>query len=331
MSKRSSQRKENQFFRNRKNGTRLSVEVPMSRKEILLRRRSLALGGLKWGALAVFTGSIMYYAADLWSNAFRNGGAWTVGEFEYHTNGGIPARIAATTAGLRPDTNLMDVDVGAVRESLEQLPRVKSVKIERRLPDKLSITLDERIPVAWLTSARQGLRRARGGLMIDAEGIAFMCDEVLTAYDSLPSIDEPGLPQIRVGQRITHLPLRNAHKLLADLNGRTWPVPMRIAKINIRNEWTLEAESESGASFTFHPDETSRQIALLDYILKVSMDRGRLVHTANLQMQRNIPVTFFDQVPQPSPATLPSTPVSQAVPAPTRKPAPRAPRPPRTR
>ncbi len=321
------QRKENHFFRNRKQGVRLPVEVPMSRKELILRRRIAALALLKWSAVSLFAGSIIYYAADLWGNAFRNGGAWTVGEFEYHTNGGIPARLAASTAGLRPDTNLMDVDMGAVRESLEQMPRVKSVKIERRLPDKLSITLDERIPVAWLTSDRQGLRRSRGGLMLDAEGIAFRCDEVLEAYSLLPSIDEPALPQVRVGQKTDHSPVRTALRLLNEMNNvRKWPVPLRITRVNIRNQWTLETESESGASFTFHPDEMNRQLQTLDYILRISMKSGRLVSWVNLQMNRNIPMRFFDQPAEPE-ASSSAIPVSQAVPSatpPLRKPASRS-------
>ncbi len=306
--------KENRFFRKSREH-RYPVEVPASPREILLRRRALTLTVLKWGALAGFTGGILYYAADIWGHAFRSGGAWSVGQIDYRTNGGIPARIVNSAAGLRPDLNLMDVDMGHVRASLEQLPRVKSVKVERRLPDRLAITLDERLPVTWLTSDRQGLRRTRGGLMLDAEGVAFRCDEVLDSYGLLPAIDDPALPSVKVGQPIQHEPVKAALSLLVEMNTRRWPVPLHFSRVNIRNEWTYDVESDGGATFTFRPEETKAQLAKLDCILEVSIKRDRLVASANLQLQRNIPVRFFDQITESAaPATATATPVSYRKP-----------------
>ena len=53
---------------------------------------------LRWGGAAVGILTLLLYARSLWGKAFRNNPEFAVGRFEYHSNGGIPARQAAMAA-----------------------------------------------------------------------------------------------------------------------------------------------------------------------------------------------------------------------------------------
>ncbi len=52
-------------------------------------------------------------------------------------------------AGVKEGTALLFVDTGAVARRVEELPWVAQAKVERELPTTLSITVVERLPVAW--------------------------------------------------------------------------------------------------------------------------------------------------------------------------------------
>jgi hypothetical protein len=79
--------------------------------------------------------------------------------------------------------------------------------------------------------------------------------------------------------------------------------------VDIPNAWTLIAGMESGATYTFHPAKLEPQLDRLEFILSTARAARLNVATVNLQMQRNVPVTFFPQFtavaePVPQPGTV---------------------------
>jgi cell division septal protein FtsQ len=294
--------KENTRFRNRDRDSRLAVKVPMSRKELRQRRKARTVSAIRWGAIGVSLAALLVYARSVWKQSFRNNAEFAVGRFEYRTNGGIPATQAAAAAGLRGDMNLMEVDLSSVRSRLMALPRVKEVHVTRRLPDHFSINIEERLPVAWITSVssdRQGegvnIHRERR-LFLDKDGVAFKCEEHLSGYMSLPVINAVDERVITMGREITSPAVKAALSLLEQVSARTWPVPCSVNTIDIPNAWTLTASMDSGAVYTFNPARLEPQLDRLQFILSTAHSARRNVATVNLQMQRNVPVTFFPQL-----------------------------------
>ncbi len=288
-------RKENTRFRNRKGHSRLAVNVPMSRKEMRLRRKARSRGMVRWGGIALGVVALGLYARSLWKQSFRGNPEFSVARYEFHSNGGIAAPQAAAAAGLRTGMNLMDVDLSAVRSRLRTLPRVKEVKVARRLPDRIAIELTERLPVAWITSVANGIDQ-KSRLFVDRDGVAFKCEELLREYMALPVIDAADQPVITLGQPVDAAPIMAALALLEQMRTREWSVPCSVERIEIPNAWTLVAEMESGPAFTFHPDRMTQQLERLEFILARTHTAGRSVRTVNLQMERNVPVTFYDTV-----------------------------------
>ena len=108
-----------------------------------------------------------------------------------------PSTIAEEL-GLRVGANLALIDFSAKREELlAKVPNLREVRISRRLPDKVIISTDERVPVA-----RMGLKGKGSvtGRVVDTEGMVFVWQR---GTQTLPIIREalpPGTPK---GQRIT--------------------------------------------------------------------------------------------------------------------------------
>jgi len=287
---------------NRRRGrsdTRLAVNVPLSRKEQRMRRHARNVRLARWSGIAVALLVMGIYARSLWAQSFQGNAAFAVGQFEYKTNGGISAREVAAAAGLRPDMNLMEVDIAAIRTRLMELPRVKNVEIERRLPDKLAVTLTERLPVARIISVlkdRVVNVEQRHGLFVDRDGMAFKCEELLREFVGLPVINAVGQSSITVGEEVPSPGVKVALALLEQFRTRTWDAPCSVRGIEILNDWTISVEMETGAQFVFHPFGTERQLDRLAYILAKCRAAKKSVASVNLQLERNVPVRFFEHI-----------------------------------
>jgi cell division protein FtsQ len=101
-----------------------------------------------------------------------------------HARAGEIRRAARVSTG----DPLLLVNLGAVRERVEQLPWVKRAKVQRDLPSRLRITVTERTAVAW------SRRSAERVTLIDATG------RVLGDQPQPP----PGVPQLVVPNGLAH-------------------------------------------------------------------------------------------------------------------------------
>lgn len=291
----------NHRFRNRE-GHRLALEVPASRKEIAMHRRTLMLASVKWlgGAGLILWGGMA--CGSLWQRSFRTSTTYAVGQFELLTNGVTTAPQVAAVTGLRPDQNITDLDLGQLRQQLLTLPRVREAGVERRLPNHLSIRLEERRPAAWLACPRQNLLPFVGaGLLVDADGVVFPASVMLNEYMSLPVIHCADLAAVTPGRPVESSLVRRALELVSLMRQRAWAQPMVLEQIHITNRFTMVAQMDTDALFTFHPDHLEKQIARLDAILNKVGKSNPKVAGVNLQLERNVPVTFFEAAPALAP------------------------------
>lgn len=110
----------------------------------------------------------------------------------------IHPSIVAEELGLRTGANLALIDFSEKRRQLlAKVPNLRDVRISRRLPDKVIVVTEERVPVA-----RMGLKgRDRvTGRVVDTEGMVFVWQR---GTQTLPTIREPQPPGTQKGQRIT--------------------------------------------------------------------------------------------------------------------------------
>lgn len=133
--------------------------------------------------------------------------------------------VAALRSALGVDRGdpILLVDLPAARQAVEDLPWVRTARVERRLPDTLIVTLEERAPLAlWQREGRVSL--------IDAEGIV-LTETGLDRFVDLPLVVGPDAP--------THAPA-----LLATVANEPSVAEHLRAGIRVSNRrWDLELDN----------------------------------------------------------------------------------------
>lgn len=118
----------------------------------------------------------------------------------------------AGLCGVTIGTNLLKVPTGAIRERLEAHPRVESVTVARRLPDRLVITIVERAGVALLAAVE-------GYVELDRTGRAVELHHYIGAL-GLPLVTGVIVEGVTLGSRVGDDHLAPALLLAAELGLR---------------------------------------------------------------------------------------------------------------
>lgn len=123
------------------------------------------------------------------------------GQVTVEVNSGkmVKAETIREAFGLKKGANLAEIDFrGRRKEVLERYPMIRDLTIERHLPDRISIAVGEREPVARM-NVRGG--KSETGRVSDAEGVVFPCRRGTVM---LPVIREsPSAPFTPNGARLT--------------------------------------------------------------------------------------------------------------------------------
>ena len=83
----------------------------------------------------------------------------------------VPPEAVIFHFGLTNGANLAEIDFAGLREKmLARIPNVRDIRIERRLPNRVTIEVKEREPIARVASTA---KNSPSGLMVDAEGVIF--------------------------------------------------------------------------------------------------------------------------------------------------------------
>ena len=104
----------------------------------------------------------------------------------------VKADVIADEFGLKAGANLALIDFNAKRLAiLKKIPNLRAVSVSRRLPDKVSIVTEERVPAARMEV--RGSRTATGRVA-DRDGVVFICQRgtrLLPVIREAPSAGTP--------------------------------------------------------------------------------------------------------------------------------------------
>ncbi len=253
----------------------------------------LVLGGFGWGIFEVIV---------LWETNPTRITAPTKGvpvrDFAVRTDGVLDKEWVARTLLLPKDTGLMELDLVDLKRRLEESGQVSKAVIERRFPDVLVVTLQERTPVARVM-ARIG-NAAPVSFMIARDGMVysgFGYDKGMS--EELPFID--GVKLVREGSGFARI---SGMEAVADLLGTAQasaPALYRSFKVvslaRFALDRTLTVKSTEVEVITFGSSEDSfyRQLARLDYILEETRQQNIAgqIKSVNLAIgDKQVPISF---------------------------------------
>ena len=105
----------------------------------------------------------------------------------------VQADVVTLHFGLTNGANLAEIDFGALRTKLlTRVPNVRDISIERRMPNRVTIEVKERDPIARVAGHA---KNSPSGLMVDAEGVIFRFARSAATY-----------PVVRTGSDIKLVP-----------------------------------------------------------------------------------------------------------------------------
>ena len=92
----------------------------------------------------------------------------------------VKADVIAWEFGLKNGANLALIDFDEKRKAiLKKIPNLKAVSIARRMPDKVAIVTEERVPIAKMNIHGS---RAISGRVVDSEGVSMLVQEPSYAF-----------------------------------------------------------------------------------------------------------------------------------------------------
>ena len=176
----------------------------------MVRRTKSADDRSSWRKAAV-AGGVVAFALLVWGGA----AAWcrldegcrdttrlkdAESEVTIETGRMVAPEIVTMHFGLTNGARLADIDFqGLRRRLLEKVPNIRDVKIARRLPNRVSVEVLEREPVARLMGRSP---RSAAGRVVDSEGVVFRFSRDV---DMLPIIRESKAPPTKPGEKLKGL------------------------------------------------------------------------------------------------------------------------------
>jgi POTRA domain, FtsQ-type/Cell division protein FtsQ/DivIB, C-terminal len=224
---------------------------------------------------------------------------------------------ALAVTGLREGVNIFSVDFAKVEAALREIPQVQDVRLARKLPDQIDVSITARRPIAWVAAPGEtgDPSASEKSLLVDAGGFLMRPRHIMPEYFHLPAIYGAKSDNVRDGEPLPGEDLRLAVRLIETV-ARHPNSLLHIRAIDVSRGYCLEVVNDANARILFGTGDFEEQLARLQQLLAHCNETGRSLERVNLMVKRNTPVNFV-AVANP----LPEDPV--AIPAPSAQPTPK--------
>jgi cell division protein FtsQ len=243
--------------------------------------------------IASVLGGIAFGAKRVLNALFFANSDYALKTIEVTSDGRLSRETILRTADVAEGKNIFSVSLPKVQEKLGSLPQVEDSRIQRILPNKLVISIQERRPVAWVVppDTNAGSFNFVNAYLVDRRGILLKTKSLAPEYLGLPLILGIDTSNCQAGQPLERDEVKAALDLIRAsaeiLQGR-----LQIQSIDVSKGYCLLVTDKQRASITFSTDEIEWQLHRLETVLSYCDKNNRELQTVNLMAQRNVPVTF---------------------------------------
>ena len=161
------------------------------------QRQRRILGWLTRFLIVAALGTGLYFGArKAISWVILKNPEYNVAELDVQTDGILEAEQVLQTADLHKGSNIFLVNLNRAKTRIESIPEVEHVQVSRQLPNRITVQINERKPVAWLSTARgidtrDEVVASKDSFLIDAQRGAPATAQALAAGPL--SADHPSL------------------------------------------------------------------------------------------------------------------------------------------
>jgi len=219
---------------------------------------------------------------------------------EVNTDGVMTREDVLAKTGIREGLNIFSLSLDSAQNALTAIPEVQSARVERILPDTVTIQIEARRPVAWVTPRDTGVDPAavEGSCLVDAQGVMINPQGFEATHARLPVVYGVPTEEWRAGQKIEMPELRAALDLFQLAGERSNP-EIKLRAADITKGWCVVAWGDPQTRLTFGLEDLPAQLDRLQLIMLHVGQTSRRIATANLIPERNTPVTFIGETQAP--------------------------------
>lgn len=243
-----------------------------------------------------------------------NNDAFAITRLEIETDGVLASEQIRSWAGVRPNSNLMRLDLGRVKRDLEMVPAIESIAIERVLPGTLRIHVSEREPLAQVNLPRsEGMAGgrytvdARGHFMFPIETMQRATPPALT-NDYLPALLGVRPQDVRAGRQSESPQVHAALDLLQAFNRSSLVGVVEVKHIDVSRPGALVLTTVQGNEITFGPGDFELQLRRWRTVHDHAARFGRHLATLDLAVGNNSPMQWLDAAAVGAPPARPPKP-----------------------
>lgn len=273
----------------------LDVKV-RSRKATQHRIRKALVVLARVITVAVLCSAVYVGAREAARRLFFQNPDYQLKTIELQTDGTLQREQVLRAADLREGESIFSVNLGRVRDRIQELPQVDDVEVVRKLPGEIDIRVVERKPVAWLTSDKEISDPfvSDVAFLVDARGVLMKQKKLLPEYLGLPLILGCSSESLEAGKVVESPEAKMALELLRLSTRSFMQMRFQIREIDVSESYCLVVTDKNRTRVTFGLNDLETQLQRLEQFLVYCDNSKQELETLNLLVQRNIPVTFTD-------------------------------------
>ena len=261
---------------NRKTTKQKNKNTKLTEKQkIAKKRRKLVLKICKWLTLfCIIIGAIIY---AMLSPIFN------ITSIEVSGNSKISSETILSLSGLAINQNIFNFSTSQVKNNIKQNAYIESVEISRRFPDKVEISVEERVATFVLAIGN-------AYAYINNQGYILEITSNKGSYPIISSYETP-VEQIKEGSRLVTEDLEKLNDVLRIMEAISIGdnnISKLITQINIQDKtnYILTLEKEKKTIYLGDTSNLSTKVLLINQILKEEKDNeGTIYLNVNLNTE----------------------------------------------
>lgn len=226
---------------------------------------------------------------------FLSNAEFSLTELSIETDGNMSREEIIAASGVQLGSNIFKLSLANIREDLELLPQVQRAEVNRGMPNRLTIRVVERTPIAWVLHREPegDPYTIPGAFLVDARGVLMSADRLLPEYLRLPIITGIETAHQMAGNSVDSDALRSALQLIVTTNNALDQHALKVRAIDLSKRYCMVVTDANKAKVTMALERLPDQLTRWETLSTHVHERGLDIATANLMLQRDIPVTFM--------------------------------------
>ncbi len=285
--------------------------------DVKLRSQQLRAARLRFAGIAcsvllclVLTTLLVWRGGEWLLNRFiYENDAFAIREIEITTDGVIAPEHLRRWTLIKPNQNLLALDLARVKRDLELVPVIHSASVERILPNTLRIRVVEREPVAQVKSVRL---QAGGGYEqvvyhLDEHGVVFRpLDPRLRSrppefsHDHLAVISGIDARELREGRKVDSEQILGALGLILEFDRSPMFGIVELSRIDVAAPDILHIYTAQGSEVFFSLGDCAQQLHRWRLVHDRTQRWNKAIASLDLSISNNLPLRLAESTPSSS-------------------------------